>query len=83
MAITADSMARAEAKRHRISFVDRIRGALSAECSFVGCTRKRHTGPCNVASAAAVAPAAVEIPGSTGRVDNDHTSVPTRVPHAA
>lgn len=51
-----------------LSLIARVIAAANAPCSFVGCTRHRHVGPCNVVESHAhvalrpVAPVAVVAP---------------------
>ena len=38
------------------SLIERVMTAANARCSYMGCTRRRHTGPCNVEHHEHVAP---------------------------
>ena len=47
-AYTMDGVAKAESNRARIPLLARILTCARARCSYVGCDRHRHVGPCNV-----------------------------------
>jgi hypothetical protein len=43
-----DEVAKMESNRARIPLLERLLTCARARCSYVGCTRHRHTGPCNL-----------------------------------
>ena len=49
-------MTTAEAKKGGIHFIERILTCARARCSYVGCSRLRHTGPCNEQADTALQP---------------------------